>query len=125
MNLNQVTLPSLDIERSIAFYKTLGLHLIVKALPHYARFLCPDGTSTLSVHLVNTLGKGEGIMVYFECDNLDEKVAELIGKGILFDEIPADKRWLWRESRLTDPDGNRLVLYYAGSNRVDPPWKIQ
>jgi len=24
-----------------------------------------------------------------------------------------------------DPDGNQLVLYYAGKNRKDPPWKIK
>jgi catechol 2,3-dioxygenase-like lactoylglutathione lyase family enzyme len=38
MNLNQITIPSLDLEKSVAFYKTLGLHLIVDALPSYARF---------------------------------------------------------------------------------------
>jgi catechol 2,3-dioxygenase-like lactoylglutathione lyase family enzyme len=33
MRLNQVTVPALDVERSIAFYQTLGLKLIVKS-PH-------------------------------------------------------------------------------------------
>lgn len=60
MNLNQITIPSLDIEASTAFYKTLGLHLIVDALPRYVRFECPDGNTTLSVHLVETLPKGVG-----------------------------------------------------------------
>lgn len=48
MNLNQVTVPSLDLAKSISFYKRLGLKLIVEALPHYARFVCPDGDSTFS-----------------------------------------------------------------------------
>jgi len=43
MNLNQITVPSLDLTKSIPFYEKIGLKLIVKALPHYARFECPDG----------------------------------------------------------------------------------
>ncbi len=125
MNLNQITVPSTNLKTSIAFYKKLGLQLIVEALPHYARFECPDGQSTFSVHLVNELAKGEGIYVYFETENLDEKVNTLIQQGIKFDEMPEDKPWLWREARLTDPDGNRIILYFAGDNRKNPPWRIQ
>ena len=32
MNLNQITVPSLDLTKSIPFYKELGLNLIIKAL---------------------------------------------------------------------------------------------
>jgi len=46
MNLNQITVPSLDLKKSIPFYQKLGLELIVAAAPHYARFVCPDGSST-------------------------------------------------------------------------------
>ncbi|WP_317041912.1 VOC family protein [Winogradskyella sp. PC-19] len=46
MNLNQVTIPSLDVEKATEFYKTLGLTLIVEALPRYVRFECPNGDST-------------------------------------------------------------------------------
>ncbi|MGX1931082.1 VOC family protein [Flagellimonas sp. 2504JD4-2] len=124
MNLNQVTVPSLNVENSITFYNTLGLQLIVKALPHYARFVCPDGNSTFSVHLVEELPKGEGISVYFECSDLDEKVAFLQARGIDFYEPPADRTWLWREARLQDPDNNHLILFFAGENRLNPPWRI-
>ena len=124
MNLNQVTVPSKDIQKSIAFYKTLGLELIVEALPHYARFVCPDGNATFSAHLVEELPKGDGIYVYFECDDLDEHVAKLEQKGIVFDELPNDKSWLWREARLKDPDGNKIILYFGGENRLNPPWRV-
>lgn len=124
MNLNQITVPSLDLNKSIPFYEVLGLKLIVKALPHYARFECPDGTSTFSLHQTNQLPVGEGIYVYFECENLDEKVATLKVKGIKFDLEPTDQNWLWREARLKDPDGNQLVLFYGGENRVNPPWRV-
>ena len=125
MNLNQITVPSLDLEKSIPFYQKLGLELIVEALPNYARFVCPNGSSTFSIHQVKELPKGDGIYIYFECENLDEKVDSLIEEGIHFDEKPEDKNWLWREARLKDLDGNQLILFYGGENRINPPWKIK
>lgn len=124
MNLNQVTVPSLDLSKSIPFYQQLGLKLIVESLPHYARFECPDGNATFSIHQVEKLPTGEGIYVYFECDNLDTLVDELITVGVTFEELPNDKRWLWREARLKDPDNNQLILFYGGDNRKNPPWRI-
>jgi len=124
MNLNQITVPSLDLEKSIIFYQTLGIKLIVKSLPHYARFECTDGNSTLSLQQVEQLPTGNGIHIYFECNNLDLYVKELIEKGIEFEEMPNDKVWLWREAYLRDNDGNYLILYYAGKNRKNPPWKL-
>ncbi len=124
MNLNQITVPSLDLSKAIPFYEKLGLQLIVKSLPHYARFVCPDGAATFSIHLVEQLPKGDGIYVYFECDNLDEQVAKLTQKGISFDLPPTDQSWLWREARLKDMDGNQIILYHAGENRLNPPWRI-
>ena len=124
MNLNQITVPSLHLEVSIPFYEKLSLKLIVSALPHYARFECPDGDGTFSIHKVEALPSGTGVWVYFEVQHIDEKVAELIAKGIVFEELPEDKSWLWREARLKDPDGNQIILFYAGINRKSPPWKL-
>ncbi|PCI34755.1 MAG: glyoxalase/bleomycin resistance/extradiol dioxygenase family protein [Flavobacteriaceae bacterium] len=125
MNLNQITIPSIDLTISIPFYQKLGLQLIVKSIPQYARFVCPDGGSTFSLHQTEQLPTGQGITVYFECKQLDEYVEELTKKGIVFEELPTDKPWLWREARLKDPDGNQLILYYAGENRLSPPWRIK
>jgi catechol 2,3-dioxygenase-like lactoylglutathione lyase family enzyme len=124
MNLNQVTIPSLDLKKSIPFYEKLGLRLIVASLPNYARFECPDGASTFSIHQTDTLPKGDGIYIYFESNNLDVLINELIEKGIQFEQLPTDQRWLWREARLKDLDGNQLILYYGGGNRLNPPWRI-
>ena len=121
MNLNQVTIPSLDLTKSIPFYEKLGLKLIVEDLPHYARFESPVGNSTFSIHQTDKLPSGDGIYIYFECDDLDQRVKDLLEKGIVFDELPADKSWLWREARLKDVDGNQIILYYAGENRLNPP----
>ena len=124
MDLNQITVPSLDLNKSIPFYEKLGLKLIVKALPHYARFECPNGNSTFSIHQTEELPTGEGISVYFECKNLNEQVEKIKENGIKFDLEPADQFWLWREARLKDVDGNQLILFYGGENRLNPPWRI-
>ena len=122
MNLNQVTVEVADIARATAFYQRLGFELIVST-DHYARFLCPGG-ATFSVHVADAVQPG-GTLVYFECEDLDARVAALKAEGVVFDSGPADQRWLWREARLRDPDGNRLCLYFAGENRVDPPWRLK
>ena len=123
MNLNQVTLPSLDIPRSIEFYCRMGFTLIVES-PEYARFECPDQGSTFSVHLVSEVLDNSGFVIYFESDQLDELVMELQDKGIEFDQLPRDESWLWREARLKDPDSNTVCLYHAGENRRFPPWRV-
>ena len=124
MNLNQITVPALDVSEAITSYKILGLKLIVESLPHYARFVCPNGHSTFSIHHIDQIPEGEGIYVYFECVNLDEQVDKLKQKGLVFDLEPTDQRWLWREARLKDPFNNQIILYYAGENRINPPWRI-
>lgn len=121
MNLNQVTVEVSDIPRARAFYERLGLELIVSS-DHYARFLCPGG-ATFSIHRAESPAPG-GTMIYFECDDLDARVIALKAAGVVFDSDPADQRWLWREARLRDPDGNRLCLFFGGENRVNPPWRV-
>lgn len=124
MILNQITVPVLDVAEAIAFYEKMGLELIVKALPHYARFVCPDGKASFSVHQVEKLPTGVGVYVYFECEDLEARTQQLVQSGIEFEELPTDKSWLWKEARLKDPAGNQLILYYAGENRLNPPWRI-
>ena len=110
MNLNQVTVPSVDVARAVQFYQLLGLRLIVSSHPRYARLECPDGEGTFSIHEVEALPSGPGVVVYFECADLDAQVAALLAKGIAFDTLPTDQAWLWREASLRDPDGNALEL---------------
>ncbi|MEM7162975.1 MAG: VOC family protein [Bacteroidota bacterium] len=123
MKLNQVSVPSTNIDRSIVFYKKLGLELIVHTHDKYARFLCPNGMSTFSLHWVKE-SNASSIKIYFEREDLDNYVGLLKAQGIQFKSDPADEAWLWREAHLADPDGNHIVLYYAGENRVNPPWRL-
>ena len=124
MNLNQVTIPSIDVFKSSEFYKTLGLKMIVDALPRYVRFECPQGDSTFSIHLVDKLSKENGIMIYFENDQMDQLVEVLVNEGLKFDELPNDKSWGWREARLKDLDQNQIIIFQGGDYRKNPPWKI-
>ena len=123
MNLNQVTLAAHDLEASIAFYTLLGLRRIVYAPPRYARFECPVGDATFSLHASETKVQQAACVIYFECDQLDREVARLREAGITFKQLPQDESWLWRESRLLDPSGNEICLYQAGINRRFPPWR--
>ena len=115
-------LPISDLAASIAFYEKLGFVLIVKDV-HYARLENPDDLSTLSLEL-RTDG-GDGAHVYFECEDLNVRVAALKEKGVAFDSGPQDQSWLWREAWLRDPAGNKLCLFLAGENRRFPPWRVK
>ncbi|KPV99192.1 MULTISPECIES: VOC family protein [unclassified Pseudoalteromonas] len=123
MNLNQITLPVTDMEISTKFYRDLGFTQIVDT-PHYARFECPDGDSTFSL----SLDRGEfdcGMVIYFEHEQLDELVETLKVKGFVFIQEPTDQSYLWREAVLHDPSGHKIKLYWAGVNRVNPPWRVE
>jgi catechol 2,3-dioxygenase-like lactoylglutathione lyase family enzyme len=123
VRLNQVTVGAVDLGTSERFYKVLGLHLIVKD-DHYLRFECPDGGSTFSIELVESVPQEEQVTIYFESEDLDGLCDRLIAEGVSLDRKPQDMPWLWREARLTDPDGHHLCLFRAGENRQNPPWRI-
>lgn len=122
MKLYQVTVPITDLTPAIAFYQRLGFDLIALNKPGYARFICPDGETPFSLEVVTREAAGTGVTVYFECDDLDERVAELKKRGIDFESDPEDMPWERREARLRDPDGNRLCLFLANGDSQDPPW---
>ena len=108
----------------MAFYRQLGLIQIVDSPPRYARFECPAGDATFSLHRVDDGSGAHQVVVYFEIDDVDAKVAELRAAGLEIESDPRDEPWLWREARLRDPAGNQICLYYAGDNRRFPPWRI-
>ncbi|WP_298768730.1 VOC family protein [uncultured Shewanella sp.] len=122
MNLNQVTLPVTNMLDATEFYLTLGFTQIVDT-PHYARFECPDGQSSFSLSLEEKTSH-HGAVIYFEHEDLDNWVLELKRKGIVFIQDPQDETYLWREAVLKDPSGNKIKLYWAGENRLNPPWRV-
>lgn len=123
MKLNQVTVAVSDIDRAILFYEGLGLDLIVKA-PHYARFEVSGNFATFSIEKTERV-LPSATVIYFEIEHLDTYVAALEAKGYVFDQEPIMQSWLWYEARLKDPDGNEICLYFAGENRLNPPWRLK
>lgn len=121
MNLNQITLPVTDIEKANAFYLTLGFTQIVKT-PHYSRFECANHVTFSLVFTHDVVS--HGATIYFESNTLTEWVELLKAKGIKFDTEIIEQRYLWHEARLTDPSGNQIKLFWAGENRLNPPWRV-
>ena len=126
MRFNHITLIVADFERSKAFYAALGLRQIVDAPPRYARFVFPEGDATLSIEVTGeTTSEPPSPQLFLECDDLDERVALLQARGLVFEQEPTDMSYLWREARLRDPDGHDVRLYRAGENRLNPPWRMK
>ena len=124
MNLNQVTLPVFDMPRAVIFYRQMGFLQIVDT-PHYARFEVPEGGSTFSLALEGQPSAAQLAVIYFEHERLDELVTKLESKGFEFAQMPTDMPYLWREAILFDPSGNKIKLYWAGENRLRPPWRVE
>jgi catechol 2,3-dioxygenase-like lactoylglutathione lyase family enzyme len=123
MNLNQVTLPVKNMEASTDFYLRLGFLQIVDT-DHYARFSCPENGSSFSLVLEKE-NFNNGAIIYFEHQALDQWVDDIQQSGIRFEQLPTDQSYLWREATLYDPSGNKIKLYYAGENRLNPPWRVE
>jgi len=128
MKLHQVTLPATDLDQSVAFYLKLGLRLIVHAPPRYARLETAEG-ETLSLHLVSADRPADpewSAVIYFEVADVDARCRELMDRGVDFESLPRDERWLWREARLRDPAGTpfgsstpgRTVDFRRGDSRA-------
>jgi catechol 2,3-dioxygenase-like lactoylglutathione lyase family enzyme len=130
MRLSHVTLQVTDMERSRAFYLALGFERIVDE-PHYVRFLARmgegPGDETLSIeHREGPCRPAAQIGLEFPSARaLDDYVAQLRSRGITVVEGPVDREWLWRDARVVDPDGHELMLFHAGRNKLDPPWRVR
>lgn len=120
-SLNQITIGAEDYAASVSFYRALGLRQIVDSPDNgYARFEAANGV-TLSIH---EGASSSATTVYLEHRALDGWVAQLQSDALVFDQLPQDESWGWREARLSDPAGNIICLYSAGEMRRYPPWRI-
>ena len=124
MNLNQVTIVSTNVLKTLQFYQQLGLVKIVDSLPRYVRLECPNGQSTLSIQHADAVQPSEAITLYFEVTDVSKTVALLSEKGINPIEAPEAKRWLWVEALYHDPNGHAVIIYHAGVHRKNPPWRV-
>jgi len=123
--LNQVTVTGTNYERSVEFYRRIGLQQIVDSPDTgYARFETAGGV-TFSVQIDPEEKIIATTAIYLECDDLDQRVEGLARSGIVFEHGPRNQPWMWREARLRDPDGNIIFFYKAGENRRFPPWRMK
>ena len=125
VHLNHITLAVGDVESSARFYTRLGLRQIVADYPDYARFVAPQGDTTLSLHRAECPSLEPNASIHFEVDDIDRTVERLKQAGFGFACEPVDQPYLWREAILLDPDGHRIFIYHAGENRLDPPWRLR
>ncbi|MFL6733854.1 MAG: bifunctional hydroxymethylpyrimidine kinase/phosphomethylpyrimidine kinase [Sphingomicrobium sp.] len=122
--LNQVTVTVTNYEKAVKFYRAIGLRQIVDSVENgYARFQTAGG-ATFSIQADPDEKISATTAVYFECDDLDERVEQLARGGIPFEHGPRNQPWMWREARLRDPDGNIIFMYKAGEARRFPPWRM-
>ena len=131
LRLNQVTIIVNDFEEYKSFFTRLGLKIIVDAPPRYARFECPGNSATFSIEKTDEaapLGSNQS-QLFFELPSrqeLDEYCNILKEKGFQFKEKLEewDKNYLWREARLVTPENHDIRFYFAGENRLNPPWRV-
>lgn len=114
-----ITIPSQDLNKSIAFYNALGMQLVELEENHHAHFENKQHNVIFTAYLVPTLPEYD-VKVYFEIDHLEEYEARfresVLSKTTL-------KNWGGKEVHLKDPDGNHLVLYQKFKATNLPPWQ--
>ena len=111
-HISQVALNVDDLEAAVAFYRdTLGIPLIAQAGPRLAFFDC-DGVRLMLSGNPGTAAAG--CTLYFKVPDIDQRYAELQGRGVAFDGAPqvihsADDYEL-RMAFFRDPAGNLLAI---------------
>ncbi len=120
-NRISAVLVSTDLERSQEFYeKTLGLTLSAETIKNHLVFEGADGT-TLLVYGRPAGNKAEHTQVRFWSTDIDHDVAELAGRGVVFEEYdtPTFKTvdhvvttpGIGRSAWFRDPDGNTIAVF--------------
>jgi catechol 2,3-dioxygenase-like lactoylglutathione lyase family enzyme len=106
-----------DYEASVAFYRD-GLELPV--IGSWDRGLAERGTlfqAASGIIEVLALAPGEeytppqGVELAYEVDDVDRWHRRVQKKGLSIRGELADKPWGHRTFSLTDPDGNKVILY--------------
>ncbi len=120
-NRVSAVLVSTDLEASRAFYEQkVGLTLSAGTIPNHLLFDCGDGTTLL------VYGRGKGNLadhtqVRFWSTDVEKDVAELLGRGVAFEEydFPNFKTvdhivtapGIGRSAWFKDPDGNTIAVF--------------
>ena len=121
-NLNAIGIVASDMERSIRFYRLLGLDVpetpeeghVDTFLPNGVRFMLDTEEVVRSFKEDWSRETGNQIGIAFECASpaeVDEAYARVTGEGFEGEKEPWDAFWGQRYALLRDPDGVEVNLY--------------
>ncbi len=120
-NRISAVLVSTDLERSQAFYQNkVGLTLSTDTIKNHLVFDCGSG-STLLIYGRGSGNKADHTQVRFWSTDIGKDVAELVGRGIQFEEYDSGSfktvdhvvtsAGIGRSAWFKDPDGNTIALF--------------
>jgi catechol 2,3-dioxygenase-like lactoylglutathione lyase family enzyme len=122
--LNAIGIVVSDMERSIRFYRLLGLDVpetpgeghVDTSLPNGVRFMLDSEDVVKSFRPDWTRSTGNQLSLAFECGSpaeVDELFARAVDAGFTGEKEPWDAFWGQRYAQLADPDGVPVDLYAA------------
>jgi catechol 2,3-dioxygenase-like lactoylglutathione lyase family enzyme len=122
--LNAIGIVVRDMERSIRFYRLLGLDVpetpgeghVDTFLPNGVRLMLDSEDVVKSFRPDWTRTTGNQLSLAFECSSpteVDEVYARMIEAGFDGEKEPWDAFWGQRYAQLADPDGVPVDLYAA------------
>ncbi|HEX7592504.1 MAG TPA: VOC family protein [Candidatus Limnocylindrales bacterium] len=114
-------LVSADLETSQDFYENkVGLKLSPETIKNHLLFDCGEGT-TLLIYGRGSGNKADHTQVRFWSMDIDTDVAELVGRGVEFEEYDTEafktvnhvvtSPGIGRSAWFKDPDGNTIALF--------------
>ena len=105
-----------DMERSIAFYESLGFRLAHDADSNGKRFWCRLERDSCALMLQQAepedgslAGRGRGVVFYFICDDADHLYGELKAQGLRL-AAPKTAYYGMRQVTVPEPDGYALCF---------------
>jgi catechol 2,3-dioxygenase-like lactoylglutathione lyase family enzyme len=122
--LNAIGIVVSDMERSIRFYRLLGLDVpetpgeghVDAFLPNGVRFMLDSEDTMTSFRPDWTRQTGNQLGLALECASpaeVDAVYAEAVAAGFHGEKEPWDAFWGQRYAQLLDPDGVEISLYAA------------
>jgi catechol 2,3-dioxygenase-like lactoylglutathione lyase family enzyme len=122
--LNAIGIVVSDMERSIRFYRLLGLDVpetpgeghLDTFLPNGLRFMLDSEDVVKSFRPDWSRSSGNQLSLAFECSSpaeVDEVYARAVDAGFAGEKEPWDAFWGQRYAQLADPDGVPVDLYAA------------
>ena len=122
--LNAIGIVVSEMERSIRFYRLLGLDMpetpgeghVEASMPNGTRLMLDSEEVVLSFRPDWSRETGNQLSLAFECSSpaeVDEVFARLTDGGFAAEKEPWDAFWGQRYAQLRDPDGVPVDLYAA------------